>query len=232
MSGGDLTRRRLFQAAGAAGVAAGVTPRWAGAIGPQEPLFLTAPELRFLSAACDTLIPRDAHPSATEAGVIGFIDRQLAGPYGRGEGLYLEGPFFEGTPGQGWQLGMTPAAMMRAGMAAADREADEFASLMPSAQIEFLKALEEQRIDLGEVPSGLFFSELLSLTNEGYFADPAYGGNREYAGWELVGFPGAHAYYLDSVDRWNMAFDRQPYGMTHQPGAPGGGTFAPLRRRS
>ena len=32
---------------------------------------------------------------------------------------------------------------------------------------------------------------LLNDTNEGMFADPIYGGNRDFAGWKLIGYPGA-----------------------------------------
>ena len=38
--------------------------------------------------------------------------------------------------------------------------------------------------------SKLFFDLLWRNTEEGYFADPMYGGNRNKAGWKLVGFPG------------------------------------------
>jgi hypothetical protein len=54
-------------------------------------------------------------------------------------------------------------------------------------------------------------------TIEGYFADPAYNGNRDYAGWNMLGFPGADAYYLTEVDRYNMAYWRAPSGIAHRP---------------
>ena len=41
----------------------------------------------------------------------------MAGGYGKGDRLYLEGPFAEGTPQQGYQLPMTPAEVIRAGIA-------------------------------------------------------------------------------------------------------------------
>ena len=63
----------------------------------------------------------------------------------------------------------------------------------------------------------VFFATLLHNTVEGYFADPVYGGNRDYAGWKMVGFPGAYAYYLTEVSRYNMAYDRPPYGIGYDP---------------
>lgn len=40
-----------------------------------------------------------------------------------------------------------------------------------------------------------FFSTLLEDTYEGMFSDPIYGGNRDFAGWLLVGYPGAQRAY-------------------------------------
>jgi hypothetical protein len=54
-------------------------------------------QARWLAAACDVFIPEDDFPSASQAGVVDFIDFQLATDYGRGAGLYLEGPFPEGA---------------------------------------------------------------------------------------------------------------------------------------
>ena len=42
---------------------------------------------------------------------------------------------------------------------------------------------------------GGFFDMLLNDTYEGMFADPLYGGNRDFAGWKLVGYPGAQRSY-------------------------------------
>jgi hypothetical protein len=44
-----------------------------------------------------------------------FIDRQLAGAYGRSDGLYMKPPFMPGAATQGYQLPDTPAARYRAG---------------------------------------------------------------------------------------------------------------------
>jgi gluconate 2-dehydrogenase gamma chain len=67
--------------------------------------FFNPDEVDFVKAALDTLIPADATgPGAVEAGCATYIDRQLAGSYGRGARLYLQGPFGQGTPQQGYQL--------------------------------------------------------------------------------------------------------------------------------
>jgi gluconate 2-dehydrogenase gamma chain len=53
----------------------------------------------------DRLIPSDdCGPGGKDAGCAVFIDGQLAGPYGRGDGLYLKPPFLRGVATQGYQM--------------------------------------------------------------------------------------------------------------------------------
>ena len=77
--------------------------------------YLNFPEVEFLTAAVDRLIPADpTGPSGSQAGVVTFIDRQLAGDYGNGAHFYLEGPWQKGTESQGYQSRFTPAQFYRA----------------------------------------------------------------------------------------------------------------------
>ncbi|HWK54284.1 MAG TPA: gluconate 2-dehydrogenase subunit 3 family protein, partial [Hyphomicrobiales bacterium] len=69
------------------------------------------------------------------------------------------------------------------------QESTAFASLPAEAQDALL-----MRMEAGQFPSGAGqagFNRLLRLTLEGMFSDPYYGGNRNYAGWDLIGYPGA-----------------------------------------
>jgi gluconate 2-dehydrogenase gamma chain len=50
--------------------------------------------------------------------------------------------------------------------------------------------LEKDEIALPSLSSKFFFDLLWRNTEEGYFADPLYGGNRDKVGWKLLGFPG------------------------------------------
>ncbi|OAN79429.1 hypothetical protein A8B78_11900 [Jannaschia sp. EhC01] len=192
--------------------------RHAFAQADQEPwYFLTNAEARWLSAVVDIFIPEDEFPSATQAGVVDFIDFQMATGYGQGDGLYLEGPFQEGTAEQGYQLPYTPAEMLRAAISTLMDETDITA--LPAADRDaYVTALSERTEPLGDIPASTFFSEILKLANQGYFADPIYMGNRQYAGWEMVGFPGAHAYYLQRVDLHNLPVDQPPMGIVHGDG--------------
>ncbi len=168
---------------------------------------------------CDRLIPEDDFPSASQAGVVDYIDLQLATAWGQGEGLYLQGPWQRGAPEQGYQLRYTPAELYRRALGDLDGEAgaNGFTGLGADDQEAYLARLESGEASPGGVPSSVFFARLWQNTLEGYFADPAYHGNRDYAGWRMLSFPGPHAHYLSEVDMHNMVFLRPPTGMTHDP---------------
>src|SRR5438105_2086581 len=88
--------------------------------GPWE--FFTPEEGAAVEALVDRLIPPDPRaPGGKDAGCAVFIDRQLAGPYGSHQGLYMRGPFAEGTPEQGLQSPMPPAERYRQSLAALDK---------------------------------------------------------------------------------------------------------------
>lgn len=182
--------------------------------------FLTDAEARVLTVLVDRILPRDEWPSASEAGVVDFIDLQLATAWGQGQGLYRAGPHADGTPQQGYQLPHTPAELYREALAEIDRAvgANGFAGLAPDAQDQFLRRLERNEQRLGRISGGTFFTQLRNNVLEGYFADPYYNGNRDHVGWRMIGFPGAHAYYTTEVDRHGLRYERPPTGMAWQPG--------------
>jgi gluconate 2-dehydrogenase gamma chain len=186
--------------------------------------FLTAAEIRTIEAITERLIPADADgPGARDAGVVRFIDSQLAGWYGRGQRWYMQGPFPEPLDTQGYQTHHTPAQLIREGLTALDahvRSANadaDFASLPEEQQIAILQRLENQEINFDSVPGALFFSFLLEMTIEGYFCDPVHGGNRDMAGWRYVGFPGARYDYRDFTDHGGARIDLHPVGLTGAP---------------
>jgi gluconate 2-dehydrogenase gamma chain len=102
--------------------------------------FFTAAEARAVQAACDRIFPSDASgPGATEAGVVVYIDRQLAGPYGRDKYRYTKGPFVESVPEHGHQGKESPREIYRAGI----EELGNFADLPPAERDQRLKAIEK-----------------------------------------------------------------------------------------
>jgi gluconate 2-dehydrogenase gamma chain len=71
--------------------------------------FFTATEASVIAAACERIFPSDATgPGAKEAGVVIYIDRQLAGPYGADKYRYTKGPFVESVPEHGYQAKENP----------------------------------------------------------------------------------------------------------------------------
>jgi gluconate 2-dehydrogenase gamma chain len=169
--------------------------------------YLTEPEIRFLDAAVERLIPADElGPSARDAGVTCYIDRQLCSVWGTHGRNYRAGPWLEGTPEQGYQSRLTPQEMYRAAIREINQHCrsqydKSFENLPAAQQDEVLKALEKGAVDLASVSSRVFFDLLWRNTEEGFFADPMYGGNRGKAGWKLLGFPGVSSgAYHDRVD--------------------------------
>jgi gluconate 2-dehydrogenase gamma chain len=188
--------------------------------------FFTAEERAFIEAAVERLIPNDEiGPGAVEANVPFFLDRQLAGPFGRGDHYFLGGPWKKGVPEQGYQSRFSPAQMYRAAIAAIDRHVGAsssgatFAKLSETDRDTVLKGLESGQIQLdGGVDSKAFFAMLLQNTKEGYFSDPIYGGNKDMGAWKMIGFPGAHYDYSEWVTRHGEKVPFPTVGFKGRPG--------------
>lgn len=187
-------------------------------------LFFTAPEAATVGALADRLIPPDAQtPGGKDAGCAVFIDRQLAGPYGRREGFYLRPPFVKGTKQQGSQSAGSPAELYRTTLAALDRYsrslpgAKLFVDLAPERQDEILQAMDTASAEIKGADAKTFFEVLLSDVQEGFFADPVYGGNRDMCAWKMIGFPGAHYDYRDWVGRHNERYPHPPVSIVGRP---------------
>src|SRR5262249_50111657 len=83
--------------------------------------FLNPEEAAFVEAAVDHMIPaHDPPPRGPAPGLAVFTDRSLASGGGKGERLYLQGPWKPGAPNQGYQLPLPPAELYRAGIAASN----------------------------------------------------------------------------------------------------------------
>jgi gluconate 2-dehydrogenase gamma chain len=163
------------------------------------------------------MIPADdLSPSGSACGVTIFIDRQLAGAWGGGAKMYRSGPFKKGKPEQGYQLPLTPREFFAAGVVATNewtRRAygKDFDRLAPKDREAALKELEAGKATLGDFNGRQFFGALLQITMEGFFADPIYGGNRNKAGWKMVGYPGLPAIYSTLIDEYrNKRYQVEP----------------------
>jgi gluconate 2-dehydrogenase gamma chain len=214
-----IERRQFLLGAGLAGtaVAAGLAPAapaQAQAAAPAanpEPvpyLVLTATEADFLAATADAMIPADElSPSGTDCGIVTFIDRQLSSAWGGGAKMYRGGPFIKGKPEQGYQLPLTPLEFFQVGIAAANTwsrktHGKDYDRLAAADRVAALKAMEEGKADFGTFSSRAFFGQLLTITMQGFFSDPVYGGNRGMVSWKMLGFPGLPATYADKFEAY------------------------------
>ena len=171
------------------------------------PTFFNAAEWAFLGAAVDRLIPHDEHgPGAVESGVLEFLDRHMQTPFASGEVWYMQGPFLEAAPEFGYQGKLPLREILRVGIKSMDAHCvssfsgKKFADLGHAKQEALLKDMEAGKIKLADISSKLFFSNLLSETRNGYFADPKHGGNKNMGAWKMIGYPGMRADYLDWVE--------------------------------
>ena len=129
---------------------------------------LTGAQARTIDAAAARIIPAvDGRPGAHEAGVVYFIDRSLATFNTRQRASYSRG---------------VRELDRRAGRVA--KGTRSFADLQPNQQDELLRAVEKTA----------FFRMLRFDTIAGTFALPQYDGNRNHAGWQLIGLSHQPAY--------------------------------------
>ena len=217
----DRGRRDFLKGAavGGAAVAAGPVAIAPDAAHAQQPTaaapppayaFLNLDEAAFVEALVDHMVPADElTPKGTDLGINVYIDRALAGAWGKGERLYMQGPWKQGAPSQGYQLPLTPAALYRAGIAATNAHCRKtyggksFDKLDEKSREEVLIGLQQAKITFdGRLPVRTFWGVLYQTVMEGMFSDPIYGGNRNKAGWKLIGFPGAIAVHRENVEKY------------------------------
>lgn len=125
---------------------------------PAAPLkVLTAAEGQLVEALCDRIVPADESPGAKQAGVLYYIDRQLAGPLQRFT--------------QSYRTGLAEFAE-----ACQDKTGRAFVELTAEEQTEFLRRVER----------GAFFQMVVDHTMQGFYGSPAHGGNHDEASWKML----------------------------------------------
>ena len=161
MSGkAGLVTRRQFVAAGALGGAAMAVGCAPGKHGNWE--FLSEDQARTLAAICDRIIPADDFPSASQAGVLTYIDRQLIRHFRRHQDAYRSG-------------------LEQAQAMSRKRFGQDLSALSQQEQFEIVSDLSEQ--------NGAFFELVRGHTLEGYYGSPRHGGNRDAVSWRMLGLP-------------------------------------------
>jgi gluconate 2-dehydrogenase alpha chain len=141
-------------------------------------------EARIVTVIFERMFPADENgPGATEIDVVNYVDKALAGPYSEKLEWY------------------------RLGLAALDRIATRryganFADCAASDQDELLSELEQGQVpEFVTPPPVAFFDLLRTHLQEGLFADPVYGGNRNKLGWKILNHPGV---WLENSSEENL----------------------------
>jgi gluconate 2-dehydrogenase gamma chain len=144
--------------------------------------YLSEDEAGALIAILERIIPTDQDAGATGAGVVGYIDRQLNGPYRRFRKIYQQGL----------------AAVDRA---SAGRFSRRFMELSPSEADQILKAFEAGQIAPAiwdPAQARRFFSLVAAHAMQGFYGDPRHGGNAGAVSWRMLGVPA-----IPIRGRWN-----------------------------
>lgn len=173
-----LSRRGVLKLAalgivvGAVGAGSAALVTRLGKTVPSPYRFFSDADAALLIDICEQLIPRDDAPGATDAGVIHYIDRQLAGPFLRHQGAYRRGL----------------DAFRQTCLAELKRS---FPQLTAGEKVDLLR-----RVESGKAapecwrdpapPSRDFFRLVLSHTMQGFYGPPRHGGNRDYASYKML----------------------------------------------
>jgi gluconate 2-dehydrogenase gamma chain len=166
--------------------------------------FFNTEESAAIAAFTERLMPgAPGKPGANDAGVLNYIDLALAGAYSDLQEFYRHG------------LSQLDAYCRKNHNAV-------FPQLTTTQQNAVITALESGKAEGFAWPSAQgFFNTLRTHTMEGMFADPVYGGNKDFAGWRLVGFPGAQPQFSEAELQSKQAFTRVPMmGLQAQAKAP------------
>ena len=180
----EITRRAVI-------VSAAIVPVAALTATAQIPASaLSDMQLRLLAAFTDRIIPKDdLGPSASESGVPEYINRAL------GDYLAGEKPAFIEA------LEATDAFARRS-------QSRPFIELPSDKQDVVLTAMDSGTAE-GFANARAFFNRARRLTMEGMFGDPYYGGNENFAGWDLIRYPGPRM--ATSAADQKMGVEIKPY---------------------
>jgi gluconate 2-dehydrogenase gamma chain len=121
---------------------------------------LSDSEARTLAVLCDQIVPADDFPSASQAGVVTFIDRQLTGPYRRHRKAYRKG-------------------LEDAEKLSRTRFSVELSNANAAQQLELARAIEREHPALFEL--------VRRHTLQGYYGSPRHGGNKDAVSWRMLG---------------------------------------------
>lgn len=192
-----------------------------------ERRFFDAHQWDTIEAATARIIPTDHDPGAREAGVVRFIDRYLSGLdyiFAAADGSGFLG--MSGKEADAWrERVLDMQKTYREGIRELDGISREkfdadFKDLGEERQDEALEALSGEPgpeaiglTDEGGYGSFLqgvsdegmdFFNALVIHTRQGFYGDPAYGGNKDHVGWKVIGYPGPNSLFDTNTCRYSL----------------------------
>lgn len=178
----DISRRRFLQQGSVWGTSLLIStqlarPRTAAAAAASnQPEVFTTEEWYTIEAMTACIMPTDHEPGALEANCVNFIDKALAREDAAALPLYRSG-------------------IAATNIEARGRFAKPFVALTPEERNILLSAIETGDTtswpERNAVPPQIFFENLRLHTLIAFLADPKYGGNRNFSGWQVAGYPGA-----------------------------------------
>ena len=148
---------------------------------------LTRAEAETLQAIVARLIPTDEHgPGARDARADHYIDQALGGALSASRQAYADGLASVDTYAQ-------------------TSKGARFAALPPDGQDTVLREMEANTATGFSPDASTFFELLRTHTLEGTFCDPYYGGNADFVGWNLIGYPGIRLVVTPRHQRLDVA---------------------------
>lgn len=152
-----------------------------------QPKTFTPHELATVKALMSRLIPADGKTGgAVEACAYIYLDQALGTYHARHVDTYRSG-------------------LQELDRLAQQERAAGFAALAPANMDEFITRMEKGALLGGKFPDGgiAFFNLLRKHTLEGFLSDPMYGGNRDFLGWQVIGYNGVQLIYPDATQQLN-----------------------------
>jgi gluconate 2-dehydrogenase gamma chain len=153
---GSVTRRQFIAAGALTGAALAAGCSSGG--GSWE--WLSERQAQTLAAICDEIIPADDFPSASQAGVVTYIDRQLTRHYLRHQIAYTRG-------------------LEQAESLSTSRLGLSLTQASPQQWLQVVEAIEKKNRS--------FFELVRKHTLEGFYGSPRHGGNRNAVSWRMLG---------------------------------------------
>ncbi|MFM1650779.1 gluconate 2-dehydrogenase subunit 3 family protein [Brevibacillus sp. B_LB10_24] len=174
----------------------------------QALMFFNQEQYQLTDAASERIFPKDEiGPGAKELGVAFYIDHQLASPWGINAKDYMTGPFYPGEATQGMQTSLKRSEIFTLGLQGLNDYSQKkynkkFTELAETEQDDVLKVFEEgKEFQLTGLTTKEFFNLLRSMTLEGVYADPMYGGNKDMQGWKMRNYPGNQMSYAAMIEK-------------------------------